>query len=784
MPRRNEAVPRAVGPIARSFLGKVGGRKLGSGLYQGTASAVPTTLPSKGFSPCCAGRHPNPGAKAQPHLSVPARLKSCPDKRRRSGVVGALALAALLCPSVLPAQTLQQAEALWKAKRYQDANAMFRELAARDPMSALVRVRWGRMYLAHWQPDEADRLFDEALDRKPGDAGALLGKALVAADAYGGNATDLAGQALRGDPKLVEARELLARLALEDDNKARAEAEARQALALNPNSIQAKAILATMDWLADKTESSWDPHASKGYETAGHFFMLNRRYEESVAFYRKALSLDPELDSARSALGVDLMRLGRDEEAFEQLKRCWDDGFQDNATKNSLTLIDSEKNFVTFQTDRTILKLHKKEADLLRPYFESEMRRAISVYEQKYGWKLTQPVKVEAYPDHEDFAVRTLGMPGLGALGVTFGYVIAMDSPSGRPPGSFHWDSVMRHEMSHVFTLTMTNFHVPRWFTEGIAVHEETAASPEWGDRLGPDEIAAIKNHKLLPVADLDRGFVHPVGPQQVVVSYFEAGRICDYITDKWGWDTILAMLRDYAAKDETASVIRKELKIEPAEFDRQFIAALEAGTKHTVDNFDKWKDDFKRLEAASANRNYDEVIRLGSEARDLYPDYVEHHSIYEALATAYLAKGDHSVAVDQLERYVHIGGRNPDTLELLAKELSAANNPKEAAAVLDRLNYIYPMRIGQHQELGELWLGQGNAAGAIREFQALLAAKPIDAARAHYDLACAFHLNHQTEAARNEVIDAMEIAPGFRPAQKLLLELSGAEQGQSAPKK
>ena len=49
--------------------------------------------------------------------------------------------------------------------------------------------------------------------------------------------------------------------------------------------------------------------------------------------------------------------------------------------------------------------------------------------------KLPGPVQVEVYPDHEDFAVRTMGMPGLGALGVTFGEVVAMDSPSGRKPG-------------------------------------------------------------------------------------------------------------------------------------------------------------------------------------------------------------------------------------------------------------------------------------------------------------------------------------------------------------
>src|SRR6202008_36034 len=108
-------------------------------------------------------------------------------------------------------------------------------------------------------------------------------------------------------------------------------------------------------------------------------------------------------------------------------------------------------------------------------------------------------------------------MPGLGALGVTIGNAIAMDSPSGRTPGEFHWASTLWHELSHVFTLTMTHSKVPRWCTEGVAVHEAAAGNPEWGDRLGPDEIMAIKDYQLLPIASLDRGFIHPSYPQQVV---------------------------------------------------------------------------------------------------------------------------------------------------------------------------------------------------------------------------------------------------------------------------
>jgi tetratricopeptide (TPR) repeat protein len=686
---------------------------------------------------------------------------------------GALALAFTLC-----AQTLQQAETLWKARRWQDANEVFKALVANHPTNAEYRVRWGRLFLERNQPDDALALFNQALEIDKQNAAAYLGKALIAADDFDSSAATLAKTAVRFDPKLVEAQELVARLALEDNDNAKATEEAKKALALDPNSVQAKAILASIDWLADKKDSPWDPHAARGYETAGHFMMLNRRYDEAIEYYRKALQLDPQLDSARAQLGINLMRIGDEEEARKQLEQCYYNGFQDKYTRNTLKLMDHYKDFVSFKTPTTILKLHNKEAELLRPYFESEMKRAITTYEDKYKLKLKRPVQVEVYPDHEDFAVRTLGMPGLGALGVTFGYAVAMDSPSGRPPGQFHWASTMWHEMSHVFTLTMTNHRVPRWFTEGLAVHEETAASPEWGDRLGPEEVMAIKDKKLLPVTELDRGFIHPTTPVQVVVSYFQAGKICDYITDKWGWNTILAMLKDFGANEDTATVIRKELKIEPAEFDKQFLAQLEASTKNVSDHLDEWKEGLKLVAELSRKKDYDGVINHAPSVRDWFPDYVEQHSAYEALAQAYIAKNDKPKAIAELERYVKMGGRSPDTLKLTAKLLQEAGNPKEAAAVLDRLNYIYPMDNDAHQTLGDLWLTLGNTAGAVREFHAIVAHNPQDPARAHYDLARAYNLNHQRDQAKDELLAALEIAPGYRQAQRLLLELSGAESG------
>ena len=111
----------------------------------------------------------------------------------------------------------------------------------------------------------------------------------------------------------------------------------------------------------------------------------------------------------------------------------------------------------------------------------------IATYQQKYKYTLPGPVQLEAYPNHDDFIVRTLGLPGQGGLlGVTFGQVVAMDSPTAREPGSFHWGSTLWHELSHVYVLSMTHHLVPRWFTEGLAVHEETAVEADWGDRLTP----------------------------------------------------------------------------------------------------------------------------------------------------------------------------------------------------------------------------------------------------------------------------------------------------------
>ena len=673
-----------------------------------------------------------------------------------------------------------RAEGLWALDQIQEANEQFREALRQHPKSVEIRDRWGRFFLERFKKDEAKGLFEEALEIKENDPGASLGLALVAAEGYGSAAVHFATRAAELDPKMADAHELLAYLALEDNTPERAAKEADNALAIDPESLDAMAIHASMDWLDDKKESPWmdrilkiNPVYGEGYSTAGHFFVLNRRYREGITLYRKALELNPRLWEARAQLGVQLMRLGEEQEARQQLEQCYEAGYKSPETVNTLRLMDSYKNFSTFETGNTILKLHKKEAELLRPYIETELKRAIATYEKKYQLKLKGPVQLEVYPDHDDFAVRTMGMPGLGALGVTFGSVVAMDSPSGRPPGTFHWASTMWHELSHVFVLQATNHRVPRWLTEGLAVYEETAASPDWGDRLDPEVVTAIHSKKLLPVAELDRGFIRPSYPAQVVVSYYQGGKICSFIAEKWGYGKLLDMIHSYAKLESTPDAIHNNLGMSTDEFDKQFMAWIEAQTKNTVDHFDEWKKRLKTTVEDLRAKKYDDVIREGAAIRDFYPDYVEAGSVYELMADAYEGKGEKAAARKELEQYSQQGGRSPLLLKRLATYQEDAGEPKKAAATLDRLNYIYPEDPELHKRLGDLWLAQNNLPGAIREYQAVLASKPLDQAGAHFELANALRKANRIDDARDQVLQALEAAPGYKPAQKLLLEIS-----------
>jgi tetratricopeptide (TPR) repeat protein len=114
-----------------------------------------------------------------------------------------------------------------------------------------------------------------------------------------------------------------------------------------------------------------------------------------------------------------------------------------------------------------------------------------------------------------------------------------------------------------------------------------------------------------------------------------------------------------------------------------------------------------------------------------------------------------------------------PAVLKRLAALEETAGQPVEAAATLERVNYIYPVKDEDlHRRLGDLLFAKKQYEGTIREYNARVASNPVDKAGAEFDLAQAYFAAGQRDKAQESVLAALETAPGYRPAQKLLLEL------------
>lgn len=706
----------------------------------------------------------------------------------------------------------QAAYAAWQLDRWKDANDLYLEAAKLGPLPVTVLVDWGNLYLEKYNAAEAESIFREAFNSPASTTGldgahAGLARALRAQSKEGSD--QAAQKALELNPQNLEAFTFYASLALEEEDWKEAQSWIDKGLQLNRKYLPLLELRCALHYFREETERfqktqqqvlEINPHNGALFEKLGEAAVGKRRLEEAVKFYRESIRRNSRQWSALAALGVNLLRLGEEEEGKRILEEAYANDPFNIWTVNTLRLLDSFDRFVKLESTHFSIRLHEKEAEALRPYVQELAERCLATLEQKYNHKVSGKYVLELYPDHEDFAVRTLGLPGLGALGATFGRIVAMDSPSARPSGKFHWGSTLWHEVAHVVTLSFSRSRAPRWLSEGISMMEERQATEGWGEYLTPEFVEAYRKSQLLPLAELNSGFVRPKSPLQLELSYFQAGWICEFLVSRFGFEKIPAMLAVFAQGKTTETAFKEILGQSLEEVDRQFKEELDRVLKPLVPRLDtsvltalsqniqeQELEDLLQLlsrhpesyflnlragkELHTAGKN-EEAIRYLLRALQLFPTFAGRGSPYDLLAKIYLERGEADKAIEILRQWWKIAPRLADNGVKLASLLAEKSELEEAAKYLEEVMYVNPLDAAAHQKLGELYLKLGAGQKAVLEFAVLLNLKPHDLAAAHYGLAQALFQSGQAQAARRQVLLSLEIAPGYEEAQKLLLKL------------
>jgi len=525
------------------------------------------------------------------------------------------------------------------------------------------------------------------------------------------------------------------------------------------------------------------PPEATPHTTLAEIASRNRRYQEAVDFARRAVAQDSGSSLARGVLGLNALRVGRFDTARVHLERAFTRDPYHVWIKNTLDLLDTFGEYRETRTNRFHLIVHGREAALLSPYLLELLAEGYQKLSARYGYEPPTPIRLEVYRSHGDFSVRTVGLPGLGALGVSFGSVLAMHSPSARQVGEYNWGSTVWHELAHAFTLGMTDHRIPRWLSEGISVLEERRARPGWGADTPLGFLVAYARGRMPPVSRMNDAFTRPAFPEQIALAYYQASLVCEMIEKQFGARAMVDILKAYRGGDGTERVMLGVLKVSSEELDKRFdayvrerfarqIAAVAAGGAADAPPRGQFVALIAEGQALLARGQNSEAISVLERAKALFPEYADDDSPYRHLAAAYKATGDLRRAAAELQAHTLLNESDYASNLALAEMLEKLDNRGGAAAALERAIWISPYDPAIHVRLAEHLAATGDKTKVVRERRAIVALDPVDRAEARYQLARALVEAGDRTAARREVILALEEAPGFERAQILLLQL------------
>jgi len=685
-----------------------------------------------------------------------------------------------------------------------------------DPNCREAYLAAGALALAKQDFELAANQYREALKRFGNDPDAQHG--LAQAHYYSDRSEMIAAldAALIVNPRHAPSLILLAEHQIDCENYQAAAKSLDRVLAVNPWRPQAWAYRAVLAHLssdpnaADRSRANalrfWPDNPEVDY-LIGRKLSQNYRFAEGAESQRRAIQADPGYLPARIQLAQDLLRLGDEGQGWilaDEVNRK--DPYNVEAY-NLIHLRDTLTKFRTLTDDGLILRMEEQEAAVYGDRVMDLLKQAKTELCRKYDFRPDGPITVEMFPNQQDFAVRTFGMPGGdGFLGVCFGDVITATSP--QPQRHANWKATLWHEFTHAVTLNLTSNKMPRWLSEGISVYEELQRDPTWGQRMNPQYRQMILAGEMTPVGKVSTAFMSPPSPLHLQFAYYQSALVVEFLVERFGFESIKALLADLAGGGEiNAALVRRAGPLDRIE--REFDAFARERAEDLAPNMD-WRQPTReqidpadpQAVAAWLDKHPNSFWALNLHARSLireekwqeakvpleklislYPGYVGQDNAYQLLAQVHRSLGETQQEMQVLGIWAKLSPDAADAYSRLMEIGAEQENWEQVAENGDRYLAVFPMLSSTYRQLGRADEHLGRDDSAIDAYRRLLLLDPADPVEVNYRLARLLRQRDPT-AARRHILEALADAPRFREGHRLLLSLPESEPStvQAAP--
>lgn len=536
---------------------------------------------------------------------------------------------------------------------------------------------------------------------------------------------ELAARAMQINPNYAPALHLVAKKLLLERRYEQAAVTAQNALKVNPNDLTALALCAAahacrydeeeVKALSDRV-AEINPRCALLHRTLGDALSGIRQYAASEREYLEAIALEETEANAHTELGMMYMQWGEEKKARDVLDRAWAlDPFNER-TKFTLELLEMLEGFDHIETEHFVIKYDARKDPGMGEFIADYMEGIYGQVTGDYNTALGESTIVELFPTRRAFGVRITGKPWIHTIGASTGRVIALASPNDVAAGGpYDLSRVLRHEFTHTVTLAATRNRIPHWLTEGLAVYQEDAPRSYMWCQLLAD---AIRRDRLFTLESIDWGFIRPKRPTDRQMAYAQSEWMCEYIVQRFGYETINAMIGRLREGTTLAEVLERQLQLSPDEFDASFRQWAE---KQAAD----WCFDLTPPDDADALQK-----RVEESPDD--PD------VRARLAKAWFDAGDFKRALSSARKALELDDGHNTALEVLgrvlasyaeseADEVTRRRYEEEAIGALEQVLEVDPDGWIAPKHLAAIALRRDELDRAVEMLKRLQRACPVD---------------------------------------------------------